>query len=96
LGLPGVSFNAAGGQHLPEANAVHFYPRVTVPVLMINGSRDYGNPVEESQKVTFDLLGTPDEQKRHAVFDSGHLHHRNDMIRETLDWLDRHLGEVQH
>jgi hypothetical protein len=58
-------------------------------------SRDYGNPVEESQKVMFDLLGTPDEHKRHAVFDSGHLPHRNDMIRETLDWLDRHLGAVQ-
>ena len=89
----------AGGlstrQFLPEGNPVNFYPRVTVPVLMINGSRDYGNPVEESQKVMFDLLGTPDEQKRHAVFDSGHLPPRNDTIRETLDWLDRHLGAVQ-
>jgi len=40
----------------------------------------------------FRLLGTPQADKRHLLFDSGHVPPRNDMIRETLDWLDHYLG----
>ena len=29
------------------------------------------------------------------LFDSGHLPHRNDVIRETLNWLDNRLGPVR-
>jgi hypothetical protein len=39
-------------------------------------------------------LGTPEEDKQHVVFDSGHIPPRISMIKEILDWLDRYLGPV--
>ncbi len=40
----------------------------------------------------FEALAAPD--KRHARLDGGHIPDRRDIVRETLDWLDRHLGPV--
>ncbi len=78
----------------PEVDAVNFAPRVHVPVLMINGRYDFGAPLETNQRPLFQLLGTPDKDKRHVVFDSGHVPPWPDVVRETLDWLDRYLGPV--
>ncbi len=80
---------------LPEVDPIHFAPRVKLPVLMLNGRSDYVYPLETSQKPMFRLLGTPAEDKRHVVFESGHVPPRNEVIRETLDWLDRYLGPVK-
>ncbi len=41
------------------------------------------------------LLGTPDAQKRRVVYDTGHNIPRPDLIRESLDWPDTHLGPVR-
>jgi hypothetical protein len=38
------------------------------------------------------LLGTPAADKRRVVYDSGHNIPRPDLIRESLDWLDKYLG----
>ena len=89
----------AGGLYftrtLPEVDPIHFAPRVKLPVLMLNGRSDYFYPVETSQEPLFRMLGTPAEDKRHVVFESGHAPPRNELIRETLDWLDRYLGPVR-
>ena len=77
-----------------EIDAINFAPRVRVPTLMINGRHDFGFPVETSQKPLLRLLGVPEKDKRHALMDSGHMPNRNDVIRESLDWLDRYLGTV--
>jgi hypothetical protein len=62
---------------------------------MINGKNDFLTPVDTSQRPFFDALGTPDEDKRHALLDGGHLPpDRRAIIREVLDWLDRYLGPV--
>ena len=79
----------------PEIREINFAPRVKLPVLMINGRYDFIFPVEASQNPKFRLLGTPQADKRHLLFDSGHVPPRNDMIRETLDWLDHYLGPVR-
>ena len=47
--------------------------RITVPVLLLAGRYDYIFPVETSQVPFMDLLGTPDKDKRHVVFEAGHL-----------------------
>jgi formylglycine-generating enzyme required for sulfatase activity/dienelactone hydrolase len=78
----------------PEADALNFAPRVRVPVLMVNGRYDFGAPLETSQLPLFRLLGSKPGEKRHAVFDSGHVAPWPDVVRETLDWLDRYLGPV--
>ena len=78
----------------PEIEPINFAPRVRVPTLMVSGKQDFARPVETLQRPLFDLLGTPPDQKRLALFDGGHLPRLHDMIREILDWLDRYLGPV--
>ncbi|HEV8132978.1 MAG TPA: hypothetical protein VGQ81_17145 [Acidobacteriota bacterium] len=80
---------------LPEADEINFAPRVTAPTLMVNGRYDFVFPLEASQNTMFRFLGTPEKDKRHAVFDAGHIPPHNQMIKEILDWLDRYLGPVK-
>jgi hypothetical protein len=40
------------------------------------------------------FLGTPGKDKRHVVLEPGHVPPHNEMVKETLDWLDRYLGPV--
>jgi serine/threonine protein kinase len=62
---------------------------------MINGKYDFDTPLNTCQIPMFRLLGTPLKDKRHALFDVGHLPARNDIIKETLDWYDHYLGPVK-
>ena len=78
-----------------EADTINFAPRVTIPILMINGKYDFDTPLNTCQIPLFRSLGTPARDKRAAVFDAGHVVPRNEMIKETLDWLDRYLGPVR-
>jgi dienelactone hydrolase len=83
---------------LPEADLINFLPRVHIPVLMLSGRYDTTFPVEASQVPMFRLLGSPDRDKRHQILEGSHgllFTARNEVIRETLDWLDRYLGPVQ-
>jgi dienelactone hydrolase len=80
---------------LPEVDPIHFAPRVKLPVLMLNGRSDFFAPVETAQEPLYRLLGTPPPDKRHVIFESGHVLPQNEVIRETLDWLDRYLGPVK-
>ena len=62
---------------------------------MLNGRYDFSVPAETHQKPLFDLLATPDENKRHVLFDTGHWPFpMGELIRENLAWLDHHLGPV--
>jgi dienelactone hydrolase len=79
----------------PEVDPFNFAPRVTAPVLMLNGKYDYFFPLETSQKPLLRLLGTPASNKRHVVFDSGHAPPSLPVVKELLDWLDRFLGPVE-
>ncbi len=72
----------------PEVDGLNFAPRVTVPVLMLNGRFDPFSPPQTSQEPMFRLLGTPSQHKRRVVFETGHNIPTNELIRETLDWLD--------
>jgi len=89
----------AGGfsqkKQLPEIREINFATRARIPVLMINGRYDFTFPLETSQRPMFRLLGAKEQDKRYALFDSGHVPPRNDVIRETLNWLDNYLGPVK-
>ncbi|MEO8054515.1 MAG: protein kinase [Acidobacteriota bacterium] len=91
LGVGGLIFQRS----LPEADAINFVTRVRIPVLMLNGRYDHFFPVESSQLPLFRLLGTPDKDKKHVIYESGHAPPRKDFIRESLDWLDKYLGPVK-
>jgi eukaryotic-like serine/threonine-protein kinase len=80
---------------LPEADQINYLPRVSQPVLMLNGTYDMYFPVESSQKPMFRLLGTPEGQKKMLVYPSGHLVPSTEFIKETLAWFDDYLGPVR-
>ena len=84
------------GEVRPEIDPIYFAPRVTVPILMINGRYDFVFAVDSSQRPLFEFFGTPGDHKKRVVFDVGHslAARRTDVIRETLDWLDQYLGPV--
>ena len=79
----------------PEVDPINFAPRVTIPVLMVNGRYDFDTPLNTSQRPLFRWLGTLPKDKRNALFDTGHVPPRNETIKETLDWLDRYLGPAK-
>jgi predicted esterase len=78
----------------PSTDPLNFAPRLTRPVLMINGRFDHLVP-GETQEALFDLLGTPTSQKRRVLVDAGHVIPRSDMLVPVLDWLDESLGPVR-
>jgi eukaryotic-like serine/threonine-protein kinase len=77
---------------LPEIDEINFAPRVKTPVLMLNGRQDFTFPVDSSQQPMFRWLGTPEADKRHVVYDGGHVFPFARIIKDSLDWLDRYLG----
>jgi pimeloyl-ACP methyl ester carboxylesterase len=78
----------------PEIDPFNFVTRSTVPTLMIHGRWDATRPVDTHAGPMFELLGTPEEHKRLALVDGGHIVPLNPAVREVLDWLDRYLGPV--
>jgi len=80
----------------PEIDALHYAPHVTQPVLMMNGRNDAIFPYENAQAPLFRLLGTPAQNKEHKTYPSGHSSSewQNELIKESLKWLDEWLGAV--
>lgn len=91
LNVGGMEMNKT----LPEADQLNYLPRVTQPVLMLNGKHDMFFPVETSQKPMFDLLGTPKKDKKIIIYESGHLVPRTEFVKETLLWFDQYLGPIK-
>jgi dienelactone hydrolase len=85
-GLDNVTF-------APEIDGLNFAPRVTLPTLMLNGREDFRFPLEEAQKPMFRFLGA--KEKQHTLFPGGHIPPRLEIIKATLEWLDRYLGPVE-
>ena len=79
-----------------ELDAINYAPRVTIPILMLNGKYDYLFPYETSQKPLLRFLGTPEQDKRLEVFPTDHSlsGYTKETARLVLDWLDRYLGKV--
>jgi hypothetical protein len=47
--------------------------------------------LDTNQIPMFRLLGTPENDKRHVLFEGGHFAPPQQDIKETLDWFDRYL-----
>jgi len=93
----GILVGGGFGQQrsMPEADAFNFAPYVHQPMLMVNGRFDFVFPLGTSQEPLLRLLGSRAGDKRHVVFDSGHVPPNDLLTREVLDWLDRYLGPTQ-
>jgi formylglycine-generating enzyme required for sulfatase activity/cephalosporin-C deacetylase-like acetyl esterase len=90
LALGGLDFHRS----LPEVDTINFVSRVKQPVLMLNGHYDFFFPVESTQDPFYRMLGSRKDQKKHLLYETGHIIPRNELIKETLNWLDQYLGPV--
>jgi len=81
---------------LPPRDQVNYAPHITKPVLMVNGRYDFTFSVERAQNPLFHMLGTPEADKRHVIFDTPHdiSQNKEGLSREVLGWLDKYLGRV--
>jgi cephalosporin-C deacetylase-like acetyl esterase len=80
---------------LPECDALNFAPHVKQPTLMVNGRYDYFFPAEASQMPLFRALGSSEKDKRHVIFEAGHVPPNDLVMKEVLEWLDKYLGPVR-
>lgn len=85
-GLPSLSLSTQD-----EINPATYIRSLTKPVLMMNGRHDYVFTHESHQVPLIENLGTPEANKKLIVYDTGHAPLPEiDVIRDTLDWLDRY------
>jgi dienelactone hydrolase len=80
---------------LPEAHGANYVSRIRIPTLMLNGKYDMLLPLEANVGPAFKLLGTPEKDKKLIVYDSDHYVPRKELIKESLDWLDKYFGPVK-
>lgn len=78
-----------------EVDPFHYLPRIKIPILMLNGRYDHYFPYETSQKPMFDMIGTGEENKKMVLHETGHFVPRIELIKESLNWLDKYLGPVE-
>ena len=63
---------------------------------MINSRNDSFLPLEASQRPLFRLLGTPEKDKLHLVYDvPKHGVPPEVFKKDMLSWLDQYLGKVR-
>jgi dienelactone hydrolase len=73
---------------------LHYLPRVSTPILLIGGRYDAEYP-PDSQEAFIKYLGTPDEDIRHIIYDTGHNHPGSEALNESLAFIDKYLGKVE-
>lgn len=70
--------------------------RVEAPVLMLVGRDDIVSPLEPHKTAFLRSFGAPDDEKVLRAFDAGHWPlPMNDVIRETIDFLERFVDSRQ-
>ncbi|MHC4145407.1 MAG: alpha/beta hydrolase family protein, partial [Planctomycetota bacterium] len=75
-----------------------FAERVTIPVLMVNGTEDAAAPPKTSAEPMYELLGTDDQHKKFKLYPGGHglfALFNKQIIKDVLDWLDHYQGPVE-
>ena len=75
---------------------VDFAPRLRKPILMVNGRYDFSFPPNQAQLPLFQMLGTPEADKRRVIFETPHdvSQEKAELSKEVLAWLDKYLGRV--
>jgi class 3 adenylate cyclase len=80
----------------PENDLINYLPRANIPILMLNGKHDHIFSLETSVKSMFNLLGTAPKHKKLLIYEAGHTGPpRNELIKESLNWIDTYLGPVK-
>jgi eukaryotic-like serine/threonine-protein kinase len=81
----------------PSVDHARFAPFFKIPALLINGRDSIIQPYETDQKPLYDLLGTPEKDKKFIRFPGGHTipwEYQQQYNQAIIDWLDTYLGPV--
>lgn len=87
------AFGVLSNGDYPEMDQISYLPRVTIPMLMLNGKFDFDFTLK-TQQAYYDFLGTPEEHKRWIAYDHVHGAPYAELVNESLAWLDKYLGPV--
>jgi hypothetical protein len=79
----------------PEAQAINYISHITVPTLMLNGRLDLNFALETAVRPTYNLLGTPEKDKKLVIYETDHYIPKKDVRKESLEWLDRYFGPAK-
>ena len=91
-----VAGGLIGSDAPPSVQPRNHAPRISIPVLMLNGRYDQTIPYESRQEPLFELLGSGADRKKHVLYDAGHVGYPVSQERhEILSWLDTWLGPVR-
>lgn len=76
-----------------QFDQVDYLPRVKIPMLLLGGKYDHDFTLEE-QQAFYDLLGTPEKEKKWVTTESTHWIPRDELINESRTWFDKYLGPL--
>ena len=88
------AFGVLSNGEYPEMDQISYLPRVTIPMLMLNGKYDFDFTLR-TQQAYFDFLGTPGKDKKWIAYDFVHGAPYSELVNEALPWLDKYLGPVE-
>lgn len=78
----------------PLLDGINYLPQITKPVLMINGDQDHIFRWKESSLRSYELLGTPEKNKKLIRYSAGHISFSRDrLITDVSDWLDQYASK---
>jgi len=76
----------------PVADDINYVSRVKIPTLILSGKYDADFDLNNTVLPFFNLLGTPDADKRLCIYDAGHYIQYKYRVKEVLGWLDKYFG----
>jgi hypothetical protein len=62
---------------------------------MLNGRYDHTFLLEISVIPAYELLGTPKIDKVMKIYETSHYIPKSDLVKESLNWLDKYFGPVE-
>jgi dienelactone hydrolase len=86
--LPGFSTN----KPYPEADDINYVSRVKIPTLILSGRYDADFNLDNQVIPFYNLLGTPEADKRLCIYEAGHYVLYKYRVKEVLEWLDKYFG----
>ena len=79
----------------PEMDVLNFAPRMKIPVLSSTAGTISSSPKKHRRSCFLRRSALRRMTSAESCTDTGHNLPRNEMITETLDWLDKYLGPVK-
>jgi len=88
-----ILFGVQSSDEYPWRDQINYLPRVKIPMLLLAGRYDPDYSMKQ-QQAFYDFLGTPENEKEWKIYESTHYIPRDDLINESLNWLDKYFGPV--